>query len=339
MSVKKQILVTGATGLVGSHVAAFLIKSGYKVVCLVRNSQNLGCLQTTLKNHVTPEQVSNQLVITKGDILNIHELIDAVQNCDIVVHAAAVVSFYETDAKNMESINIQGTKNVVNACLEVGGPKLFFVSSTAAIGKAKNNNLCNEETKWIKTSKTSYYAVTKLAAEMEVWRGFEEGLKGCIVNPGIVIGPGNWGKSSTSLFTEVNKGLRFYTSGINGFVYVNDIANCLIQLIENQIINERFILVSENLKYKEVFTQIANALGKKPPTIYVGKFILQILWRLTWLSEKLFGFKFPVTKETAISSTQQVFYDSSKIKNALQFQFTPIKTAISNTAKVFAQKT
>ena len=118
--------------------------------------------------------------------------------------------------------------------------------------------------------------ITKYGAEMEVWRGTQEGLNTVVVNPGIIIGPGYWHNGSGSLFKRIYKGMSHYTNGVVGFVGVNDVAQIMIKLMESNIINQRYILISENLSYKDFFTKVAALLHVKPPKKEATKLILNI---------------------------------------------------------------
>ena len=156
-------------------------------------------------------------------------------------HCAAFISFDTNDYFALRKINIEGTANLVNLCLANNIEKLCYVSSIATIGNSIKNELITEDTHWNPEEDQSVYAITKYGAEMEVWRGTQEGLIVIVVNPGIIIGAGFWRSGSGSLITRIYKGISHYTTGVVGFVDVLDVVMPLIQFMESDIKNERYI--------------------------------------------------------------------------------------------------
>lgn len=271
------------------------------------------------------------------DILDVALLEEIMQGVEKVYHCAAIVSFHKEQQEEMYRINVDGTANVVNACIDAGVRKLVYVSSVAALGEPMRKETVTEKN--IFSGKGSFYGKTKYLAEMEAWRGNAEGLEVVAVNPSIILGTSDWSSGSTQLFKNVYEEFPYYTEGIHGYVDVLDVAEAMVQLMESDISGEKFILNSENISFRDLFTLMANAFGKKVPAKKATPFMSEIVWRLSYLSAKIKGKKSLLTKETARSAQQTVQYDNSKILKALpHFAFTPLKNSIERIANELREK-
>jgi len=310
------ILVTGGTGLVGSHLITALIERGEKVKALYRS------VIPVFKGSINVEWV-------KGDILDIISLQEALENVEEVYHAAAIVSFNPRKKHEMLNINVGGTANVVNACLAHGVRKLCYVSSVAALGKPKDAKEIDETMSWTEFTRFSNYGKSKYFAEMEVWRGIGEGLEAVIVNPSIILGAGDWGKGSSGLFKTAYDEFPWFTEGVTGFVDVCDVVKAMIDLMKSDITGQRFILSAESRKYKDIFTSIATCFGKKPPHKKVNSFTAGVVWRVEVL-KSLFSHKDPLlTKETAQAAQSIVYFNNTKLKKFLPaFEYTSLDKTI-----------
>lgn len=325
------ILVTGATGLVGSHLLLELLRNGKQVRALKRAGSSTSTVDQIFAHYNFP--VPDKSIWVEGDVTDYFSLLDAMEGVVQVYHCAAMVSFAESAEEQLMKINAEGTANVVNAAMEKGLKKLCHVSSTAALGRADNDKIITEEAVWKISNKNSAYAISKYAAEREVWRGMEEGLDAVIVNPCIIIGLGDLTKSSGRMIQSVRKGLRFYTGGANAFIDVRDVAKIMIVLMESDIKNERFILAAENLDYKEVFDLIAAALNKPPPTIRATAFMSALAWRVAWLVGFFTNVNPFITRETAMTGQQRNVYSNKKVKEKLNWNFISVKEAVENACK------
>lgn len=329
------ILVTGGTGLVGSHLLLHLAKQGEKIRALIRKSSSQQNVKRLFESN--PE-LYQQIEWVDGDILDVLSLAEAMNGIEKVYHCAALISFMPKDRYRMLEVNRNGTANVVNLCLASRIKKLCYVSSVAAIDRVDECQIIDESAPWQENAAHSGYAISKQAAEREVWRGIAEGLNAVIVNPGIIIGPGNWHSGSGKLFSSVWNGLKFYSEGISGFISAADVAKCMYALMESDISEDRFILVSENLTYREVLFQIADCLQKKRPLLRANKFLSQAAWRLAALVS-FFTQKQPlITQETAASGLRKVSYSHQKIQSATGIQFEKINKAIEKTAAEFLKQ-
>lgn len=321
----KKVLVTGGTGFLGAYLLRELLQKGYQVRAIRREASPMHSV----------ESIQHQVEWVIGDMLDLSSVEDAMEGIEKVYHAAAIVSFNPKDAERMIHTNTEGTANIVNTALSMGIKKMLHVSSIAALGRKENQSQMDESTQWENSSHNSSYAISKFKAECEVWRGVEEGLNATIINPSMIMGPGFWHNGTPKMFTQVNKGLRFCPKGANGFVDVRDVAKIAVQLTESEISGERFIVNSENLSYKSLFTQMAKALGKQPPRIIMPDWGVSILWRLDKLRSRMLGVEPLITKEIASSLQLVSEYDNQKIIKALDYQFLPMSQTISETATLF----
>ncbi len=305
------ILVTGGTGLVGSHLISALVQQGKKVKAIYRS--------------VIPEfPGSNQAQWQQADILDILSLEDVMSDVDYIYHCAAIVSFSPKNKDLLTRTNIDGTANIVNAALNAGVKKLLFVSSVAALGRIRKDVLVNETMNWTKETSNSEYGKTKYLAEMEVWRGAAEGLPSVVVNPTIILGESDWTKGSTKIFQTIYNEFPWYTEGVSGFVDVKDVVKAMILLMESEVVGEKFILNADNLAYKKLFDEIANCFHKKPPYKKVTPFIANLVWRYEGLKGMFTGVDPLLTKETASTAQAKVYFDNSKLlKQFNVFRYTP----------------
>jgi len=332
------ILVTGGTGLVGSHLLLELTGKHDRVSAIYRPSSNISHVLDIFALYLDdPEKQYNKIDWVPGDTTDIHSLLEAFEKVDYVYHAAANVSFSPRDRSSLIYNNVEGTANVVNACLESKVRKLCFVSSTAALGDAPSGEEITEDLLWAHSKKRSVYSISKFKSEMEVWRGIAEGLDAVIVNPSIIIGPGNWQRSSSYLFSAVWKGMKFYTEGITGYVDIRDVVRAMTDLMESEHKGERFAVTSENLSYRQVLEKIALSLGKAPPSIQATPFLISLAWRMDWLRNTLSGKPRKITREATKSSKRKAIFSNRKIREATGMEFIPIDQSIKDTASIFLQ--
>ncbi|MGB1211493.1 MAG: NAD-dependent epimerase/dehydratase family protein, partial [Lacinutrix venerupis] len=315
------ILVTGGTGFVGAHLLFKLLNEKHSVRAIYRNEKKFETVKRIFSyysNNV--EALFNSIDWVKADLNDIPLLTDAFKDITHVYHCAAFVSFEPDKFNLLQKTNIEGTANVVNLCIANSIKKLCYISSIAAIGEPKPGNITTEETEWNPEADNSVYAITKYGAELEVWRGTQEGVDAVIVNPGVIIGPGIWKYGSGSIIKTIHKGLKYYTKGSVGYVAVNDVVNAIFLLMESNVKNERFILVSNNWSYKTFLTICAKALNVKAPKKEAKKWLLQIGWRLDWLKHTLTGKRRVLTKQLVDSLLSDSQFSGNKIKEFVDFE-------------------
>lgn len=322
------ILVTGGTGLVGAHLLLYLIESenigAAKIRAIYRNSETIKKTKSLFQLY-NKSALFNAIEWVEGDIIDITTLEHAFIGIDYVYHCAALISFDPKDEDVLRKTNIEGTANIVNFCLAKGIKKLCYISSTAALGDlASTATIITEETEWNPEKPHSDYAISKYGAEMEIWRGQQEGLDVIIVNPGIIIGPGFQDQGSGLLFKAVAKGLRYYTLGVTGFVAVSDVVRMTAQLMKSEIRNERFILIAENISFQDIINTIADALKVKRPSRQMKPYLIEMGWRLDWILANVFNKKRKLTQTTAKASYSVHEYSNEKIKMTLKTNFTDV---------------
>ena len=330
------IFLTGGTGLVGAHILLKLTESGQKVKALKRKRSSL----TVIKNifsHYKKTDLLKSIEWIEGDLLDLFSLQEGIKGCNTVIHCAAIVSFNPKDFKKMMKINVEGTANIVNICLDNNIDKLAYISSIATLNDEKNQ-VRTEDSFWKESKSNSQYAKSKYLSEQEVWRGIEEGLNSIIVNPSVILGPGDWTKGSSQMFEKVWRGLKFYSSGSTGYIDVVDVAKCVVKLLEKEIINERFILNAENKKYRDIFDSIAENLNKPKPHIKVSPLIKEIAWRIEWLKSFITNKSPLITKETANTAMKNKSFSNQKIIRALDYKFIPVEESIKHYSQWFLEE-
>lgn len=331
------ILVTGGTGLVGSHLLFDLCRSGKKVRVLKRPESNVANVKKVF-SYYSPkhDDLLKNIEWVDADLLDVYSLIEKMEGVTEVYHCAAMVSFESAHQSEMLRTNVEGTANMVNAALEKGVKKFCHVSSIATLGRAENGELTHEEIFWKSSPDNSNYSISKYGAEREVWRASEEGLNVIIVNPSLIIGPGNWVQSSSNMFSKAFEGIKFYSSGINGFVDVRDVSTLMIRLMESEISNQRFLISSENASFKSFFELVHKGLNKAVPSIKAGKFMSGFAWRAEIIRSKLTGAPPLITKETARSAHRISRFSNEKILNQFPgYKFIPLELSIAETCKLF----
>ena len=332
------ILVTGATGLVGSHLLLQLLENNQKVRAMYRNAAALEKTKTLFHSYNNVDLLDH-IEWIQADITDVPSLENAFVNIDYVYHCASLISFDPNDEKQLRKTNIEGTANVVNFCLDFKIKKLCYVSSIAALGDLKEfENTITEATEWNPEVMHSDYAISKYGAEMEVWRGQQEGLAVTVVNPGVILGQGFWKSGSGLLFTQVAQGLSFFTKGSTGFVCVTDVVKSMIQCMEKQTSGERFIVVADNISYEKIVKTIAQALKVKTPNLYVRPWMTEIYWRIDGLISMLLNKKRILSQSMARSLHQTDWYSNEKIKSELGFEFQDIESCIIEVVKYYPKK-
>jgi len=329
------ILVTGGTGLVGAHLLYHLLINDEKIRAIYRSEEKIKAVHKVFSYYTKDTSLVERIEWFKADITDIPAMIPAFVGIKKVYHCAAFISFNPKDYKEMRKVNIHGTAIIVNLSIDAKIKKLCFVGSIASVGDALNNQLISEENEWNKELDNSGYSITKFGAEMEVWRASQEDVEVVIVNPGIILGSGFWTSGSGKLFSQVFKGFKYYTEGVTGFVGVKDVVKAMMLLMNSDVKNERFILVSENKTYKEVFYLIADAFGIKRPSKKIKSWQTNLFWRLSALIA-MFTKKAPLLSKYSAKSAHEVSrYSAEKMKQTMNFQFEEISTVVKTVCSNF----
>lgn len=332
------ILVTGGTGLVGAHLLCHLAMQEKSLKAIRRTTSNLDVVKRVFSYYSSDDTLFDRVDWVEADVRDVPALEMAFEGVTHVYHAAAMVSFNPKDYRTMREVNIEGTANIVNLCIANKIQKLCFVSSIATIEKKVGDVIIDESGEWDAEKNNYGYAITKYGAEMEVWRASQEGIPVVIVNPGVILGGGFWNNGYGEMFSKISKGLPFYSDGVTGFVGVKDVVKIMMALMESSIVDERFVLVSENVSFKQVFSDIAHSLQKKKPSIRVTPFMSAIAWRIDWLLCKVTGKKPILTKQTASSIHNKHLYSAQKIKETLGYKFQTVNSVIGEIANQFKKE-
>ncbi|MHC1706737.1 MAG: NAD-dependent epimerase/dehydratase family protein [Bacteroidales bacterium] len=333
------IFLTGATGYLGSYLLLELLENGYAVRALKRPDSSMAQVHRVFEAYsIDPSGLLSSVEWVDGDILDVFSLADHLKGIDTVVHCAGKVSFESREKRSLAGINVEGTANMINASLEEGVSKFLYVSSIAAMGFGSDDRIISEKTVWKNSSRNSHYAVSKYNGEKEVWRGKEEGLKVLVINPSIILGYGDISHGTFRFFDTLNKGLRFYPCGMNGFVFVRDVTKAVTLLLNHDIIDEKYILSAENLSYYDFFAKIADILGKKPPSVKIGRIIASLAWMAEWARSFITGSKPLLTKETAQTAIKTYQFDGHKIEGVQGFKYTPMDEFLAEIAGKFREK-
>lgn len=332
------ILVTGATGIVGIPLVVSLLKEGFDVRAIRRPSSQVERVEDAVRR--VDASMLERLSWVAGDMTDGASLEQALEGVSCVYHCAALVSFHPADHAAMTKVNVDGTANLVNAMLHCGTPRLVHVSSVAALGR-KAGVPTDETTLFEEHPGTTAYARSKHRAEMEAWRGAAEGLPGgvVVVNPVVVLGEGDFSRSSGALFEQVHRGLKWHPTGSNGFVHSHDVARACVRLGMSDIRDERFVLCAGTKPYKDLMQAIAKHLGVPGPSRAVQPWMAGLAWRLSALVERLFGIRALATRESLANTGAHHAYDGTKISRHLPgWSYTPIDKAIAVTAEAFLRE-
>ena len=328
------VLVTGGTGLVGAHLLLHLVENGDTVRAIYRNITSIQKTKALFLRY-KKESLFENIEWVQADITDVPTLEMAFENVKYVYHCAALISFDPKDEDLLRKTNIEGTANIVNFCVAKTVEKLCYVSSIAALGDLKENEaIITEEAEWNPEKQHSDYAISKYGAEMEIWRGQQEGLDTVIVNPGIIIGPGFLEQGSGMLFKKVANGLPFYTKGVTGFIAVPDVVKITVKLMKNDHSNERFTLIAENLIFRDLINSIADSLNVKKPYIHASPLLMNLFSKMDWFVSNVFGRKRKLARATAKASYAKNWYSNEKISSTLDPEFLDIHHYIKGISKL-----
>lgn len=325
------IFVTGGTGLLGSNLIYKLLMQGEKVKALIRPGNRNYDTKKLFGCFPDAENLPYQnLEWIEGDILDVALLDEILKGVDEVYHCAAIISFDSRDNIQMLRTNVNGTANIVNACLLNNVKKLCYVSSIAALGHPVEGNIIDESARWKASRFNNGYAISKYGGEREVWRGIEEGLNAVIVNPSVILGAGCHSKTVNSLFTANSNLLPFKVAGTNGYVDVEDVANACILLMKSDVSGERFVLNAENLSNFELFSLISKFLGKRKPFIRINKRMMLLIGHLAGLFGRFSKKKRAVTIDSLRAATSISYYSGEKFAAQFNYKYKSVYQSLEN---------
>jgi nucleoside-diphosphate-sugar epimerase len=330
------VLVTGASGIVGTHVLAELLRTGTPIRALKQPGSDRSACARVLE-HYGLGSAAREIAWIEADILDAVALRDAVEGVRRIYHAAALVSFHPGDADRLHAVNVRGTALLVDMAIEAGVERLCHVSSTAALGTPAPSEAADEATPWDE-GRHSAYASSKHLAELEVHRGIAEGLDAVIVNPSVVLGPGRAGRSSMALIERLRRGTKWYTRGTNAFVDARDVAGCMVALMERGATGERYVLAGQQASYRELFNAFGAAFGHAAPKLEAAPWMLAVAWRAERIRRWVTGGTPLVTRASVSSATSERLYSSGKVRAFLGYRFRPLSESVANIASFLGKR-
>ena len=321
------ILVTGATGILGRVVVLELLKRGRSVRATKRVSSNTEEVRDSYRFYTDqPDEFFNKIEWVDVDFEDIDSLQSALNEIEEVYHCAGKVSFHPDDRRTMYHTNIENTRRLLYACENSLVKKFCFVSSTAVLDGVDEQGEVTEDSNYNSKLAHSSYSKSKHFSEMEVWRASAEGLNTVIINPGVIIGSGNWQASSGEMFDAFEK-YPYAMSGSTAYVDVRDVAEIAISLMDKKSFGERYIIISESKKILEVANYVRWKLGKSKVKV-LSKAVLN----LGYVLNILFGWLIPklkmMTKVNLETVTSHLVVSNKKIKQELDYEFIKVFDSI-----------
>lgn len=322
------IAVTGANGLLGSFIVRMLIQHQEPFLAIKRKDSDISLLS----------DVNEEIAWFDADVLDIVSLNEAFRNVTHVIHTAAIVSYNPRRANQLMEVNVEGTRNVVNACLANNVKRIVHVSSVASLAAQKGQSSIDEGNKWVETHHQTAYAKSKYLSELEIFRGQEEGISSVIVNPSLILADANWDNSSAQIFKYIWKESPFYSEGSVNYVDVVDAAEIVYKVLRMPVEAERYIVSAGKIRYKDLFALIAKEFNKKNPTIRISKTFLKIGAFFETLRSTITGAEPRLTKETARIAGADHLFENRKIVEKLNFEFQPIDKTLQRCCRYYMKK-
>ncbi len=323
---KDRIWLTGSTGLLGSYIARYLLKSGYtNLVCNKRSTSDLSQVSDFVE----------EVEWVEIDLTSYYDIYDHMKQVDCVIHAAALVSFNPQDKERLDEHNVEVTSTIVNAAIEENIKKLVYISSVAALGKREDGQVISESHEWKDSPLNSHYGISKYKSELEVWRGGQEGLDIAILNPSYILGTGRWGSSSLRLYPDVARGNRYYPEGGNGFVDVRDVAEAVIKVILKDKSQENFIVSAENLSYLEVMKVMCKTMDLDPPSVALTPFRRKVYYFIRRMKD-IVTLKSPTITQSALKNLSiPARYNNQKSLDDLSLKYRDVRETLMETTHRF----
>lgn len=328
MNKETPILITGADGFIGSHIARRLLQAGYHRLSGLRQADSSFELLAGLEN---------QLSWHAGDLLDYYSLEPALEGVDTLIHCAALVSFDGRDRRLLRQVNRVGTANVVNAALHMGVRRLIHLSTVATLGRQSNGPAVDEETPWQQGDFKNDYALTKALAEQEVWRGQAEGLSVAVLYPTVVLGAGPWDHGSTKIIQYASTPHRYFPSGATGVVDVRDVAEAALRTLERDQDGDRFVLNGHNVTYRRLLHLLAEAFGNPPPHRRLPQALTLLLaWVEHWRSQ-LTGSRPLLTRASIKQSFRTFRYNNERSCQVLGMAYRPLETTLRESVEIYRE--
>ena len=322
-----RILVTGATGFLGSYITRLLLKSNHSVVAIHRAQSSFQLL----------EEVKDQIEWVEANLLEPASLEFAFNNLDLVVHAAASISIGSTDLDLLNRINIEGTANIVNLSLSNNVKKLIYVSSVAALDRAKEELIIDESFDFKESQYSTHYGKSKHLGELEAWRGMAEGLQVSVICPSLILGAGDWTQSSLQLYKQIRTNNKMYPSGGMGVVDVRDVAQSIVQILKDFPNGRKFIISGHNTSFKELYYMLSKAWDMPQPKRELKGVLKPLAFAYLYLSSLLGLRRGRFSKKTFNNLFRIYRYNNQRSTDELGLEYRSLKTTIDESCQAYSR--
>jgi dihydroflavonol-4-reductase len=312
------LAITGSSGLLGSRLV---------LECMNRNTP----FRALFRGRRLPVMEAlgvNPSSLHEADVLDMPGLLKAFEGVSAVVHCAARVSFSPGDKEKIYTVNVEGTKNVVDACLRQGVPRLIHISSVAAFGRQKKIRMVDESARWTSEVEQTHYGKSKYLAELEVYRGMEEGLNVSIINPSVILAAADGMRSSSRFFGYAWAERPFYTNYSVSYVDVRDVVEMIFRVLNHKGNGEKYIANAGQVGVDQLLKDIARRINKRPPPIKVGSSMLNVVVFAEYLRYLLTGAKPALSRQTVMLLREAVQYDNTKAVNDLGMTFRSLESTL-----------
>lgn len=322
-----RVLVTGATGFLGSYIARLLVKHNYTVTAIHRASSSLELVQS----------VHSKIQWVECELSDIRTLEDLVADTDFIIHCAALISWHPKDRKRLYAINVQATHDLVNLAILHSVQKFIHISSVAALGKSGKEALISESAEWIESKLNTDYGITKHLAELEIWRAKAEGLSTLIINPSLILGAGFWNKGTSALFSKLSNWNPFFPKGSTGIVDVRDVALITIKAMESSYSGIRVLATGHNISYKSLISSISTALGNREPWMPISNFLINLLPFFDAIQCLLTRKTRTISKTNLRASSIDSKYSNKKSTELFDHHYLPFEKTIVDTVAAYKE--
>lgn len=318
-----RVLLTGASGFIGRKLGYSLAEMGYSVTALCRNPHHPFLLPHP------------NIRFVKGDILDLPSLQKAIKNCDFVYHTAALAKMWVPNASDFYTINVQGTRNVLECALMNGVQRVLHTSTCGVWGPTLNLPVSENDPR--ATGFAIDYERTKYLAELQTKDFMKRGLEVIVVNPSRVFGEGPVTGSNTvsKMIAGYLKGTWRFIPGdgkaIANYAFVEDVVAGHIAAMQHGKNGERYILGGENISFNMLFDTIATLSGIKRKLFHLPLHLIKGYSRIEQLKSRLFRLSPVFLPEFADRLCYHQQYSSQKAMNELNYRITPFATGLQQT--------
>ena len=317
------VLITGATGFLGSWVARALSERGHRVVALVRANSKLDNLADLPLERRT------------GDVLDAASIAAALDGCDAVMHVAGVAHFQAGETERMYAVNIEGVRNVLAAAQAAGVKRVVVTSSLGALGGAKTPRVADDTTPSNAEALGIDYLISKHRGEQVALEFARAGLDVCVTRPAVLLGPGDIYNSSAHTFRAIaSRKLPVYVPGGASFTDVRDVAFSHVIALERGARGETYLLAGHNLPIREMVERVARTAGVRPPRAMPYALALGVA-AVAESTAKLLRRHTDLSRQLVKASALFTFASSDKAIRTLEYRIRPFEESLRDTLRFF----